>query len=132
MYYWEAWSDDQAFYDESKGDFETEKEAYNNMRDAVLQKMKWNTEYSEDYYDMEDGDYILYEVQFAKNKIIHKSYSGTYTYVIKKRKPRITQFSIDVLDKDVDTDRIEKILKGHGIEVVGISNDNGWDWDEYF
>lgn len=47
-------------------------------------------------------------------------------------KPRITQFSIDVIDKDVNVEKIEKILSENGIEIVGISNDCGWEHDEYF
>lgn len=46
-------------------------------------------------------------------------------------KPRITQFSIDVVDKNVDMDKITKILRDNGIEVLGVSNDTGWEWDEY-
>lgn len=44
--------------------------------------MKWNTEFDEDFCDIEDCDYIAYKVKFFKNKIIHASYSGVYTYEI--------------------------------------------------
>lgn len=126
MYYWIAKSDDGAFEDESTRDFETKKEAYEDMRTAALEKMKWNTEYNEDFFELE---VINYEVKFSQSKIIHNSYSGEYTYEIKERK--ITQFCIDVVDKDISVEKIEKILRENGIEVCGISNDYGWDASEY-
>lgn len=81
MFYWKASSDDRAFEDESEKGFETEKEAYEDMRNAALEKMKWNTEYDEDFYFYDD-DPIRYKVTFWKRKIIHESYSGVYKYKI--------------------------------------------------
>lgn len=83
-YYWRASSDDGAFEDESINGFNTEKEAYEDMRNAALEKMKWNTEYDEDFdTDGFDGTVpIEYEVMFYKRKIVHESYSGIYTYEI--------------------------------------------------
>ena len=78
-YHWRAYSDDGGFEDESTKDFETEKEAYEDMRNAALEKMKWNTEYDEDF---EDDVPIGYTVIFEKNKITHSSYSGLYVYEI--------------------------------------------------
>ena len=43
MYYWVAECKDGAFDDGSEIYFKTKREAYNAMRDAVLEKMKWNT-----------------------------------------------------------------------------------------
>lgn len=85
MFYWKASSDDGAFEDVSSRDFETEKEAYEDMRNAALEKMKWNTEYDEDFDDGWDGP-IKYKVSFRKNCIKHKSYSGTYIYIIRERR----------------------------------------------
>lgn len=82
MFYWLAESDDGSFTDISVGMFNTQKEAYEDMRNAALEKMKWNTEYDEDFYDV---DAIDYEVVFYKDKIIHSSYSGEYTYTIHKK-----------------------------------------------
>ena len=79
-YKWVASCDDGAFNDESKKVFITKEECYNDMRNSALEKMKWNTEYKHDF-DCED-DSIGYEVSFSQNKIVHKSYSGTYTYKI--------------------------------------------------
>lgn len=81
-YKWSAESNDGAFEDESRKSFDTKRECYNDMRNAALKKMKWNTEFDEDFDDMEDGDYIGYKVKFSKDKIIHESYSGIYTYEI--------------------------------------------------
>ena len=81
MFYWIARSNDNSFEDESEVYFDTKKEAYNDMRNAAIEKMKWNTEYDEDF---EDGVDIGYEVLFSQDKITHTSYSGVYTYEIKE------------------------------------------------
>ena len=93
-YYWEANSNDGAFYAESTKLFSTIEDCYNDMRDNALEKMKWNTEYKEDFYDMAEDDYIGYDVKFYPNKIIHTSYSGEYTYEIKEK-------NNNILDDDV-------------------------------
>lgn len=82
-YKWIAKSNDGAFEDESAL-FETEKECYNDMRNAVFEKMKWNTEYDEDFCDIPEDEYIRYAVKFNQRKITHDSYSGLYTYEIVK------------------------------------------------
>lgn len=81
MFVWKASSNDGAFEDKSLKSFNTKKEAYLDMRNAVLDKMKWNTEY-EDFEDK--NDVIDYDVnfQFTIGKIIHESYSGVYIYQI--------------------------------------------------
>ena len=78
-YKWVASCDDGAFEDESRTLFSSKKSCYNNMRSHALEKMKWNTQYDEDFGDC---DSIGYEVQFTPNSITHKSYSGVYTYQI--------------------------------------------------
>jgi hypothetical protein len=50
------------------------------MRNAVLEKMKWNTEYDEDFSDGTDA--ISYKVWFEQGMIVHQSFSGTYVYLI--------------------------------------------------
>lgn len=77
-YKWIAKSNDGAFEDESKKDFTSKEECYNDMRDSALEKMKWNTEWE----DVDDDDTLGYKVHFSRNKIIHESYSGLYTYEI--------------------------------------------------
>lgn len=81
MYTWICKSND-GYEQEATGFSDTKKEAYENMRDAALEKIKWNTEFDEDF---EDGmiDYHI-DFLFSQWKIIHKSYSGVYTYVIKE------------------------------------------------
>lgn len=78
-YSWVASSDDGCFMDESKTTFKTRKDAYNDMRDSALEKMKWNTQYDEDFFDCSD---IGYKVTFSRDMISHASYSGLYTYKI--------------------------------------------------
>lgn len=89
-YRWYAYGDYGAYIDNSKSEgFETEKECYNDMRNAVLEKMKWNTEYDEDF-EFGDDDCIGYNVWFKKNMIVHKSYSGVYVYKIYKNNEKPT------------------------------------------
>ena len=78
-YSWVASSDDGCFEDKSKTTFKTRKDAYNDMRDSALEKMKWNTQYDEDFFD---GTDIGYKVTFSRDMISHASYSGLYTYKI--------------------------------------------------
>jgi hypothetical protein len=80
-YTWEAVSNDGNFEDNG-GWFDTHKEAYEDMRCHALEKIKWNTEW-EDFSDMDEKDWIGYDVKFHRNYIIHESYSGIYTYSIK-------------------------------------------------
>jgi hypothetical protein len=79
-YKWVAECSDGAFEDKSKQIFATKEECYNDMRNSALEKMKWNTEFRQDFDNEEDS--IGYEVSFSQNEIVHKSYSGTYTYKI--------------------------------------------------
>ena len=83
-YKWIASSDDGCFEDESRQEFTSKRECYNDMRNAALEKMKWNTQYDVDFADLLEDGYIGYEVRFSRNKIIHASYSGVYTYEIKE------------------------------------------------
>ena len=77
---WLAYSNDGAYNDFSEKSFDNKKDCYNDMRNAVLKKMKWNTEYDEDF-DYKD-DAVNYKVRFTQDMIIHSSYSGIYVYKI--------------------------------------------------
>ena len=77
---WVAFSNDDSYEDCSKGSFEEKKDCYNDMRNAALEKMKWNTEFDEDFTESEDA--IGYKVRFTQDMIIHCSFSGTYVYKI--------------------------------------------------
>lgn len=77
---WVAFSHDWSYEVDSHSTFVTKDACYNDMRDAVLGKMKWNTEYNDDF---DSGDSaISYKVWFEQGMIVHKSYSGTYVYLI--------------------------------------------------
>ena len=95
-YKWVAASNDGAFNDESCNAFTYKRECYNDMRNAALKKMKWNTE----FYDVEENDTLEYKVHFSKNKIIHESYSGVYTYEIKEVQEMKT---IELTDEQIKT-----------------------------
>ena len=82
-YKWIAESNDHSWQDESSHEFTSKEECYNDMRNAALEKMKWNTEYAQDF---NEGESIAYEVKFYQDRIIHASYSGVYTYEIKEVK----------------------------------------------
>lgn len=78
-YKWVAYSHDYSYVENSDRLFDSVDECYNDMRYRVLNKMTWNTE----PVDFEDGtDAIEYRVWFEKHMIVHKSYSGTYVYLI--------------------------------------------------
>ena len=77
---WVAFSNDGAYEVFSKDSFDTKKECYEDMRQAVLEKMKWNTEFDEDFTEADDA--VEYKVRFTQDMIIHTSYSGTYVYKI--------------------------------------------------
>lgn len=92
-YRWIASSNDGAFQDESEQEFNSKEDCYNDMRNAALEKMKWNTEFKHDYFDCAS---ISYEVIFSQGKIIHESYSGVYTYEIKEVPTKLTiQLSVE-------------------------------------
>lgn len=77
---WVAFSHDTAYEVNSEHCFATKDECYNDMRNTVLSKMKWNTEYKEDFGDGTTA--ISYKVWFEQGMIVHQSYSGTYVYLI--------------------------------------------------
>lgn len=77
---WVAFSNDGAYEVYSNKSFDNTKDCYNDMRNAVLEKMKWNTEYDEDFSESDDA--VEYKVYFMQNMIIHSSYSGVYVYKI--------------------------------------------------
>ena len=96
-YKWIASSDDCSFEDESRQEFTSKEECYNDMRNAALEKMKWNTEFT----DCDENDTLGYKVHFSQNKIVHESYSGVYTYEIKevydKKNVELTESQINTL-----------------------------------
>ena len=79
-YKWVGFSYDGSYEDFSRGSFDNKKDCYNDMRNAVLEKMKWNTEYDEDFPYEDDA--VGYKVRFTQDMIIHTSYSGVYVYKI--------------------------------------------------
>lgn len=103
-YKWVCYSDDTAFEDKSDRVFDTIEECHKDMQDHALEKMKWNTNYADgDYNDCTDNcfDGITYKVFFARNMIIHQSYSGGYVYKIVGEfdNPTISDiFTKDVVD----------------------------------
>ena len=109
-YKWVAYCHDWAFEDKSNGTFEDENECYYDMRNAALEKMKWNTNIEDGDFEYCQNDYtdgITYEVHFAKKMIVHKSYSGTYVYLMLEEDEPDSYF--DVFSKE----RVEE-LKGLG------------------
>ena len=49
------------------------------MRNNALEKMKWNTEFEEDFAENMP---IEYKVSFSPDEIRHESYSGLYIYKV--------------------------------------------------
>ena len=112
VYYWICSSNDGSYSDKSKTMFNKKKDCYNDMRNSALEKIKFNTEYDEDFCDSKSIDY---GVQFSQDKIIHQSYSGIYTYEVieidknKVEKKKIyigfkkTKYDKDYLDNESDS-----------------------------
>lgn len=84
-YSWKAASNDGSYEAQPYTWFATKEDAYNDMRDEALEKIRWNTE----FYDVEEKDTLGYSVHFSQNKIVHESYSGVYTYEIVQRRKRV-------------------------------------------
>lgn len=80
-YMWAAKSNDGSYDVTSDETFSTRKECYENMRRAALMKAEWNTEW-EDFGESDEDSCIGYDFEFQRDRIIHTSYSGTYTYQI--------------------------------------------------
>ena len=89
---WVAFSHDGSYEDGSRSSFEKKEDCYNSMRDAVLSKMKWNTEYAEDFEG--EGDAVEYKVWFTQDMIIHESYSGVYVYKIVGENEKVSREDI--------------------------------------
>lgn len=103
-YYFTGKSDDGS-YDFTSVVYGSQKECYEKMMDFAVNKMKWNVEWEdvidgqhlvngedgivradEDENTPARGGYIGYEARFYPHKIVHTSYSGTYTFVIHRAK----------------------------------------------
>lgn len=126
-YSWKAKSDDGNFGDNG-GWFETHEEAYKDMRNHALEKMKWNTEF-EDFSDMDEKDWIGYDVKFHPNYIVHESYSGTYTYEIIKKREKVCVYdnTWTVEDKFTPIDGVDwKVAKFDGVGELWMNNCNGY------
>ena len=123
---WVAKSDDGAFEDESRILFSTKEACYNDMRNAALEKMKWNTEFNEDYSD--GTDTIGYEVYFSQDMIEHISYSGRYTYRIVEH-PQNKEYEVSLpfsgsLNVAVEATCEEEALSKAKIAIDNLSKDD--------
>lgn len=94
-YYWACESSD-GFTDNSTAFFKSQSDCYTDMLNHAIDKIKWNTEWTDlvEPNDKPNDDgmitndeldlsHIHYDLDFYPDKIVHKSYSGTYTYQIK-------------------------------------------------
>lgn len=59
--------------------FDTEKEAYDSMREAVFARIREETEYDNGF---KNADCLFHELDFGKNTITHISHSGDYVYKV--------------------------------------------------
>lgn len=125
-YTWVATSDDGAFEDESRILFGTKEACYNDMRNAALEKMKWNTNIMEDFQD--GTETIGYEVYFSPDEIIHISYSGKYTYKIVEQ-PQNKEYAVSLpfsgsLNVAVEATCEEEALSKAKIAIDNLSKDD--------
>lgn len=125
-YTWVATSDDGTFEDESRILFGTKEACYNDMRNAALEKMKWNTNIMENFQD--GTETIGYKVYFSPNEIIHISYSGKYTYKIVEQ-PQKKEYAVSLpfsgsLNVAVETTCEEEALSKAKIAIDNLSKDD--------
>ena len=81
-YKWVARSND-GFEDATTKRFDDERDCYEDMRDAVLEKMTWNTDYDDFGHEYDEENVVThYDVEFNPKFITHKSYSGYYVYLL--------------------------------------------------
>lgn len=76
-YWWKMEGDCDS--EESEKTFKTHEECYEDMLKAVNDKVFWNIEFT-DFED--DEETIPIEIIANRNKIVCKSYSGTYTWSV--------------------------------------------------
>lgn len=144
-YTWTAQDDENCWNDKATRVFDTQEECYADMMDHAVDKMKWNVDW-DDVIDGQDiiengglkktnevgkyAGYIGYDVKFMPHKIVHHSYSGTYTYEIvtvadegdkpmEKREERSEQDKISATKKDAESTR-NKYTFGDEVEYNGI------------
>lgn len=101
--YYFTGTDDGGCYSVTSTTYSTQEECYMAMMNCAIEKMKWNVEW-EDVLDGQqqhdvkgilksdetNGGYIGYEAKFYPHKIVHTSYSGTYTYEIHRSENKKT------------------------------------------
>lgn len=124
-YSWKAASNDGCYEAQPYKWFATKEDAYNDMRDEALEKMKQNTE----FYDVEGEDTLGYSVHFSKNKIVLESYSGTYTYEIVKKKEKVCVYdnTWTVEDKFIPKDGEDwKVASFDGVGDLWMNNCDGY------
>ena len=124
-YIWKAWSNDGCFEDQSRREFPTKKEAYIDMRESALEKMEWNTEWE----DVDESDTLGYQVHFSRNKIVHKSYSGTYTYEIVEvnEKVHLHEREWEVIDSFTPIpERDWEVCLIYGVGAMWMNNIDGY------
>ena len=75
---------DRYFHNSSQRTFENKEEAYNDMRNAAIEKFKIDTDYKEDYLNKKEyNDAKIYiNIMVSQNDIILNLYSGIYRYQI--------------------------------------------------
>ena len=81
-YIWSAFCSDGGWTDRSNEVFGTLKECYDNMRDAALNKLHYNTEIDE---MPEDEGPVYWKLTFdgeSRTIILHSEICGTYTYMV--------------------------------------------------
>lgn len=126
-YTWRASSNDGSFEDNGEW-FDSHKEAYEDMRHNALVKMNWNTQW-EDFSDMDEADWIGYNVKFHRNYIVHESYSGIYTYEIVKKKEQICVYdnTWTIEDEFTPIDGVDwKVANFNGVGELWMNNCNGY------
>lgn len=123
-YSWKAKSDDGAFEDKGHRWFDSKKEAYEDMREYAFEKMMWNTEWE----DVDENNSIGYDMHLSRNKIVHTSYSGTYTYEIVECVETIRKHNMtwEILDSFVSNENDWEVGGFDGLGTMWMNNMDGY------
>lgn len=138
-YTWICYCDKTEYICESEKMFDTKEECYNDMRNAALEKMKWNTQYREDVLPTCENDildYIGYSVKFNKDYISHNSYSGEYVYTIHEvdddilsliDKENVISYEVDYQNKKIVI-RLQKAINKVYVTLVAVYGMEFGEW----
>lgn len=115
-FYWVARENTRyGWTDESAKSFNTEKECYDDMMNAVIEKMRWAHDYDEDFGGEEDANgYYPLNLEIAVREIKLVQHTGEYIYkLVEVEKDKLTTITaIDQLLASTTSDGMFAFSEG--------------------